>query len=94
MALPCVNHGPCILSYESLSDPSSMKCRWQQIKPRQPQQILPYTIPRVRVANVSLGLAHGMEGMRHVVTAARDNRKASEVWLNGPALRWIHESES
>jgi hypothetical protein len=38
------------------------------------------------IGNVSLGLAHGMEGILHVVTVARDNREASEVCLNGPAL--------
>jgi hypothetical protein len=70
IALPCVNHSPCILSYESRN-------KYFYI-----QYYTSYT-----VGNVSLGLAHGMEGILQVVTVARDNREeASEVCLNGPAL--------
>jgi acyl-CoA thioesterase len=40
------------------------------------------------VGNVSLGLAHGMEGILHVVTVARDNtvERHRRFALNGPAL--------
>jgi hypothetical protein len=115
---------PAYCHMKAFGHPSSMKCRWQQIKARQPQQILPYNtsygrgsqvmsvhpsiLPRClgkivgrfqlfdvvlwkdaphrlhgwtliccyplsyTVGNVSLGLAHGMDGILHVVTVARD----------------------
>jgi hypothetical protein len=46
------------------------------------------------VGNVSLGLAHGMEGILHVVTVARDNRKGIGGLLERTRPRRIHESES
>jgi hypothetical protein len=75
IALPCVNHSPCILSYERLW--SSIKHEMPVAADQSPAAATNTSIyyTSYTVGNVSLGLAHGMEGILHVVTVARDNTK-------------------